>query len=179
MPQLTIADIVDGAGSLADWINALIDDLETAYNKLDTTNFNSSSNIPNSALTRPKAYFPGQLLKETVPINQTTAHIQDEFQVATDCELVDVRVVASGVAGDTVEVDIWLTRGDPALPDLHESILAAQISLIVNVPSKGTGVPSRTSFLKGDLLSLRAVTGAAETIGNLNATLLFKKNHTT
>ena len=179
MPQLSISYLADGTGSLAAKINALIDAIIAAYNKLDTTNFNSSSNIPSSALARPKAYFVITLKKNAVAASQPVTTIQDEFHLPCDCDLADVRVVAADVLGGDVKVDVYLVRGSIASPDVNESILSAQMDL----PAAGTivkdsGTISRTSFLEGDLLSMRAVTDVGETIEILDTILLFKAKHT-
>ena len=180
MPQLSVTDIVDGTGSLADKINAIIDALEAAYNKLNTTNFNSSSNIPNSALARPKAYFICQLsTRVTIPALTPTTTIQDEFTIPCNCSLAGVKVVANDVAGGAVLIDLHFLRGDPASPDYDQSILGSQISLAIGNPVKGTGAVSWSSFLENDVISLRAFTEGGETISILHATLLFKKKHTT
>lgn len=178
MPQLSITNLADGVGSLADKINDLIAALKTAYNKLDSTNFDTSSNIPREALMRPKGYFAVNLAKISVIAGTGVGTIQDLMTVPCDCTLSDVRCVAVTVAGGTVECDLYIMRGDPAAPTLNQSILTAQISLAAGANVKGTKTPSLTSLLEGDILSMRAVTGGGETITGLSLTLLFKALHT-
>lgn len=181
MPQLSISNLADGIGSLAEKINELIAAVKTAYDMLDATNFDSSTAIPNSALRRPKAYTIGEIIKESIPQNQLVSDIQEEIHIPTDFELAEIRVVAGVVTapGAQVEIDFWLTRGTPSDPTAEQTILAAQIVLAEGSLVKGVGTLAWTSFLEGDLISMRAVTGAGESIGNFHATLLFKAKHTT
>uniref|UniRef100_A0A6M3XQE7 Uncharacterized protein n=1 Tax=viral metagenome TaxID=1070528 RepID=A0A6M3XQE7_9ZZZZ len=178
MPQLSITDLADGVGSLADKINALIAAIKAAYNKLDDTNFNTSSNVPREALMRPKAFALMNVKQDTVLAGAVIGDIFDVITVPTDCDLAGVKCVAHVVSGGTVEVDVYVTRGLPAAPTMERSVLAAPISLPTGTNVKGTGTIAWTSLLEDDVLSLRAVTGVGEQIDVLNMCLLVKALHT-
>jgi hypothetical protein len=181
VPQLSITNLADGVGSLASKINDMIAALKTAYNKLDSTNFDASSNVPRHALMRPNAYFTMNLKRETIGAGVVVTMIQDEITVPCDCTLVAVKAAIQTVAGGPVEVDLFLTRGDPAAPTPNQSILSGQIAMTAGAyPAnmvKGSGTPIITSLLEDDVLSLRAVTGGGETIAILNLCLLCKALH--
>jgi hypothetical protein len=177
VPQLSITNLADGVGSLASKINDMIAALKTAYNKLDSTNFDASSNVPRHALMRPNAYFTMNLKREAVGAGVVVTSIQDVITAPCDCTLVAVKAAIQTVAGGTVEVDLYLTRGDPSAPTINQSILSAQISMAAGTLVKGFGTPIITSLLEDDVLSLRAVTGGGETIAILNLCLLCKALH--
>ena len=167
MPQYTAPTFVAGAAVTATDLNSGLSAVSTAFNTLDSTNFNSSTAVPNNSLANPNSVFVATINKDAIAHGAVLTTIQQYFVVPCTCTLKYVAFIGN-ITDGTEKVDLY-KNGTTCLSG-PKTIALDDIVY--------TGTVSTSSFVAGDILTLRAETDAGtEAIANMSVTMAFYATH--
>lgn len=175
MPQFSESTVSSKAAITSDKINDIINAIGTAFNTLDSSNFDGSGVVTNSDLAAPKSYFSVQIASagSGTLAGAFTDRIYGLYVLPVAATLTKVDFVCESVSVTTgITVDIKEEDGTPA------SVLSSAITVgDTDDLTVKSGTISTSSFSAGDILAFYATFGVSDTMVNGTFILTFKTAH--
>ena len=166
MPQYTPTLLSNNTAIDADLINTELQAIQTAHNSHATGDFGATC-VPQTALVSGNAPFFDTIFIASVVGAKTTADIIAYIVVPFTCTLKNVRYIADTL-GDAISTIAIYKNG-----------VLNQTATTLAAADTGYSVTSFTSssFVAGDIISIRCVVAGGVTHTNVSATLAFYAAH--